>query len=234
MTRLDDPCAARWFCWRLAGAQGPCIGQALLLGEATRAAVMRAGNRHGLTRLPDTLHGDAKTRGHRHAFWLPEDRDGDGFIDHVSLYAPGGLPHTMLPALDDAGPVWIDRTWSLVPASPGATDLARLVGPSRRWQAVTAYVTPLWRLDRDTQLRRELAQRGLPEPVSVVWGAIASAPGFICRTRMRAPPRDMRLGMPELLFRDPVAGPMAFGFGAHFGLGLLMAAEQTPPPTLRP
>jgi CRISPR-associated protein Csb2 len=42
-------------------------------------------------------------------------------------------------------------------------------------------------------------------------------------TGLHAP--DWSLGFPELAFAAPVCGPLAFGFGAHFGLGLFVPAD---------
>ena len=35
--------------------------------------------------------GPLRDPGHAHAFWLPEDADGDGKIDHVCVYAAAGF-----------------------------------------------------------------------------------------------------------------------------------------------
>ena len=37
---------------------------------------------------------------HRHAFYLPTDDDGDGRLDHVIVYAPGGIPRDEARAID--------------------------------------------------------------------------------------------------------------------------------------
>jgi CRISPR-associated protein Csb2 len=228
-----------WFCWQVTGEPRPSLLRTLMFGEAVRAAVMRAGNRVGLTRMPDDLHGVGDDPHHRHAYWLSEDRDGDGRIDHVTLHAGGGIPAEVVPALLGVGPIWLDRTWTLVPQDTAVAPAARLCGPARRWRPAAAYVTPLWRLDRQganrralnptAQLRREIGRRGLPTPLAVHWssditvaGAKLIATDFVCRTRVRHPPDDAWLGAPTLTFAEAVTGPLAFGFGAHFGLGLLL------------
>jgi CRISPR-associated protein Csb2 len=233
----DGASAPTSFRWRLAGAPGPALTQALRLGEAVRAVVMRAGNRIGLASLPAVFHGAGGAGPHDHAYWLSEDRDGDGRIDHVLVHANAGIPAGVIPALAAAGTVWLgpEAEWSLAPVWMGCPAPGGLFGPSRRWAAATAYVTPRWRTDRhgrerpgldpEQQLRREIALRGLPPPVSVCWRAHDTGPTFVTVTKTRRAPRDAWQGQPLIRFATQVQGPLAFGFGAHFGLGLLRAID---------
>lgn len=39
------------------------------------------------------------------------------------------------------------------------------------------------------------------------------------------PPSDAVASFPTISFAEPVFGPLAFGFGAHFGLGQLVPVE---------
>jgi hypothetical protein len=39
------------------------------------------------------------------------------------------------------------------------------------------------------------------------------------------PPSDAVGAFAEVVFPEPVCGPLAFGFGAHFGLGLMAPVE---------
>lgn len=235
------PLAPGSFTWRLEGDRRPSIAVALRVGEAVRAAAMRAANRLGHARLPDAFHGGPGSD-HAHAFWLPEDRDRDGRIDHVSVVARAGFSEGLMAVMDAVDALWLDRraTWRLVGLGPGAPDCRHLLGPARRWRAATAYVTPKHRTDPaagcraplspEGQLREEIARRGMPMPRSVAWrGAIATGgtavavADFVVTTRWRRAPGDAWRGAPSIEFEAPVVGPMALGFGAHFGLGLLTA-----------
>jgi len=52
------------------------------------------------------------------------------------------------------------------------------------------------------------------------------ASAFVTQRRNEQRPRsDAMAGFPRGTFLTPVSGPMAFGFGAHFGLGLLVPDE---------
>lgn len=235
------------FLWRLSGDPGPLLHHALPFGEAVRAAVMRAGNRIGLLQLPESFHGGAGYRPHDHAYWISEDQDGDGLIDHILVYAGAGIPASVIAALATIRPVWLagsaTSTWSLLPVWMGRLSEPSLLGPARRWEAVTAYVTPRWRtgrhgrgrpgLDPEAQLCREITLRGLPQPSHVLWREVIGRPGhsfaptdFVSDTRNRRAPKDAWKGAPTVVFPEPVKGPLAFGFGSHFGLGLMRRAEQ--------
>ncbi len=234
------------FRWRLDGEPLPSLGAALPLGQATRATIYRAAATRGMARLPDGFHGQGDDPSHAHAFWLPEDADGDGRLDHVLLYAESGLPAALIPALAEPGPVWLGPLgeWSLVPDWMGRWAPGALFGPARRWRAAAAYVTPRWQtrkpgaVIRDgrtptEQLLRDIVSRGLPAPASIDWlpgipsaAGLIGPHGFTVVTGKRRPPGDWSLGFPEILFDEPVRGPLALGYGAHFGLGLLAPADD--------
>lgn len=230
------------FVWRLEGCAGPPLGQALALGEAVRAAVMRAGNNIGLDRLPEQFHANHGGAPHQHAHWLSQDRDGDGRIDHVLIHAAVGLTGPVIAALASAERVWLPPVgeWSLVPLSL-CSSLIGLSGPAWRWRTLTPYVTPLWHiggngkprpgLGPEAQLRREIMARGLPAPSRIVCAAARAGAdgGVVFATASRHPPKDAWRGQVCISFEEPVAGPLALGFGAHFGLGLLRPAWRRAP-----
>ena len=224
----------------------------LPLGDAVRAAMMRAGNQIGMAKLPDSFHGGAGRRPNDHAYWISEDRDGDGFVDHVLVYASSGITGLVLAALATAGSVWLEPStiWSLIPVWLDRPARGGLLGPARRWKAITAYVTPArWQtdwhgsgrpghgrrrpgLDLETQLRREISSRELPPPEHIQWNTAVHSDDytialddFIIKSPNRQAPRNALKGAPTIVFPEPVSGPLAFGFGSHFGLGLMVPVE---------
>jgi CRISPR-associated protein Csb2 len=233
------------FRWHLSGAPLPPLGAALPLGQAVRAAIYDAAAKRGIDRLPDEFHRDGDDPRHTHAFWLPEDADGDGLLDHVLLFAEYGLPPALLPVLAEPGAVWLGRLgrWALSPDWMGRRAAGALFGPARRWQAASAYVTSRWQTRKpgagirdgrapEEQLRQDIVSRGLPPPEEIAWppgipcaGGLIGPRGFTVAAGKRRPPGDWSLGFPTLTFAAPVWGPLAFGFGAHFGLGLLAPAD---------
>jgi CRISPR-associated protein Csb2 len=233
------------FRWRLVADKLLPVTFGLRLGEATRAAVYRRADARGLLPLPDHFH-HGSDKEHSHAFWLPEDTDEDGFVDQVLLFATSGLPERLIPVLAEGGEISLFGLgrWRLAPDWMGRRAPGALFGPARYWRSVTPYVTPLWRgrkgggderrgLGPEDQLRDEIVQRRLPAALvrvtltpNVVRGRFrVPAQNFSLDARGRKPPGDAVAVGAEILFEEPVWGPLAFGFGAHFGLGLFEWAD---------
>lgn len=247
------------FRWRFSGDKPlPSLTAAYRVGWAARAAVYRGAEMCGLMPLPDSFH-NATDETHSHAFWLTEDADGDGRIDHVLLFAVSGIPWALLPVLAERARLELADlgSWRLLPTEMGSRISGMLFGPARRWGSTTAYVTPLARqrekrngethlLDTAEQLRWEIGQRklgarlsGLALSPAIVRGEmlipavdftvaarrLSELPPGRRAPRHWSPPRDADYTAAELSFDRPVSGPLAFGFGAHFGLGLFEPVE---------
>ena len=121
-------------------------------------------------------------------------------------------------------------------------------GTATSWQSATPFVPPRHMKARgkntlEGQVRAELHSRGFPEPVSVhqlapvPWSrtATTTANGAATRgnqvrwnrfrhfilSRQRGPVPPTACGFAiQLDFERPVRGPIALGYGSHFGLGL--------------
>lgn len=227
------------FRWRLVGDEPPPLTAALRVGNAARAAIYRGADARGLLPLPDGFHFGTD-RDHGHAFWLAEDADEDGRIDHVLLFALVGLPDRLIPVLAEGGKIRLADLgqWRLAPNWMGRRAPGGLFGPARAWSAATAYIPPLAhpreRLSADEQLRWEIGMRGLGAKVAqlalmpnvVRGGGAIRAKDFCLKVRGRTPPKDAIAVGAEIVFARPVWGPLAFGFGAHFGLGLFEPADH--------
>ncbi len=82
----------------------PRLAEALFVGERMRAALMSCCDAH-----PDFSGKDADgtpLRGHRHAFILPADEDGDGKLDHVVVWARQGFDDGPRRALEGIRRLW--------------------------------------------------------------------------------------------------------------------------------
>jgi CRISPR-associated protein Csb2 len=241
------------FRWRLAGETLPPLTAALHLGEAARAAVFRGAEQRGLMPLPDGFH---RSDDHDHAFWLAEDADDDGFIDHILVFAACGLPEPLIPVLAEGGRIFLggQGAWRLAPDWMGQRAPGALFGPARLWISATPFVTPRWQSrgkgepprSRDlprNQLLQDIGRRGLPEPVwlgedqAILRRTAPPIPAERFVTRFRGDkansrrPADATPRAVALQFAEPVWGPLAFGFGAHFGLGLMEPADDWAPMT---
>ncbi|MGH7555927.1 MAG: type I-G CRISPR-associated protein Csb2, partial [Longimicrobiales bacterium] len=225
----------------LAGRPLPRIEDAVRIGELVRAAAIRAADRAGNgDGVPSEIsgHGSGDELNHQHAFYLPEDADGDGFIDHVLIHAPGGLSRVAIKALDDLHRrgLWTHdgEEWAVV--FEGAWDAPIAAGSNycqlaQKWVSITPYLHPWYSKPNfgvTEQVRRECAERGLPAPVAI--GILPSVRiagrerravhfhRFRSKRGLRQP--DNRGSIIEITFPAAVSGPLALGFGCHYGLGL--------------
>lgn len=174
-------------------------------------------------------------RGHRHLHILPQDRDGDGRIEHVLVLSTEALAGSELLALDRADSLWQRGgrpDVRLVPVQWGRLD--DLQASTSVLRSATPFVpTRHFRRGRGryeewlvSELRRALEQHGLPEPVR-----IRTLPELELRhgrvrwsqfTLARKEDTRRRGHGFEIELARPVLAPCAVGYGAHFGLGQLV------------
>jgi len=110
---------------------------------------------------------------------------------------------------------------------------------SRRWRSVAPFSLPRFanrgagkpprpRDLPEAQLVRELRVRGLPEPTtikSIEGYAVGGRPlvrWLDFHTRRFKGDQGYGLAGFEIEFAEPIQGPLALGFGSHFGLGLFL------------
>ena len=131
----DEPTVARYL---LAGRPLPRMEDAVKIGEVMRAAAMskfgwatddQSGKR--LPRAPWQISGrdegnkTVSDPAHPHAFWLPEDADEDGWIDHLVVYIASGMNAAIRSRLDRLTRIWLTPRGGR--AQPGETPQARRV-----------------------------------------------------------------------------------------------------------
>ena len=227
--------------YRVAAKPLPRIEDAVKVGEDVRRAVMGLARRRlGDKAIPKELSGHdlPPDNRHGHAFFLPEDVDGDGRIERVLVHAPGGfgeeatgvLSHLRRVRTRDDGEWMVLREWATVDSTQAFLK-SQLLARGRSWCSVTPYLHP-WHLKKalqlEDQVRRECRERGMPDPAQ-----IQRLPWLEIRGRRLNPIRFHRfrskrgLTQPDthgcflrLDFPVSVDGPLALGFGCHFGLGL--------------
>ena len=220
----------------------------LLVTETLKAAMLDLFDRHVATGLgaPAVLHGHGFAQGsgydhactvaladcgHRHArgrlygaaVLLPADtgaqlvEDVRSALFHLrTLVLPGGRVIKVWPYGGET------RPWAANPA--------RWTGPSRRWVSVTPVV-------------HERRQRGGPDLAEIArWCAHAGLPAPVDFTTSTAAPLDGALSLQphevfhsnasrrpyshlELVFAEPVTGPVVLGRMRHLGIGLMAPAN---------
>ncbi|WP_207061643.1 type I-U CRISPR-associated protein Csb2 [Motiliproteus sp. SC1-56] len=220
---------------QLVGKPLPRVEDTLRVAEAFRSALIHTLDQRLGVAVPPLISGHdlpAENR-HAHAFFLPEDADADGRIDHLLLHVPGGIDADVLRALDIMNRLWMGKTgeWRLLLDTKGDA-LGQLSNQGQVWESLTPYLHP-WHCKRgfdvEAQLLRECRLRGLPEPTierleSIPLGR-AKRPmrpvqfqRFRRRRGLQQP--DRRGSFLRLSFAEPVTGPLVLGFGCHFGLGM--------------
>ena len=272
-TARDLPTVARFL---LAGRPLPRIEDAVKIGELMRRAALarfgwetdETGKRRPLAPWEISGRGadgkPLKDPSHRHAFWLPEDADGDGWIDHVSVFVAGGMNHEVQARLDRITRLWLapKQRKEEVDAEPGAVKEwrlalegfgrpadfaggARIFGTSGRWRSVTPFLASghLKAAGYAGEVRRLLKRRGLDATgVDVrelktvdVGGAPRRAIHFHrFRSRGREAQPDAAGALIDLVLPEAIEGPLAIGYGSHFGLGVFVAVPNDESGTERP
>lgn len=171
--------------------------------------------------LPDVGHAHASGRIHGVALWLPPDVDSSvaGQIREVVQ----SIPELAGRGFGSQVEVW-DRQ-----RRPKAADPGRWIGPSRWWATVFPAVVERHVPVSLGEIRRWCEHAGAPEPIAIrhsrspmVHGAVALAPSEVHRPD--------RPGRPychvELVFAEPVAGPIIIGSGRQRGLGLCVPIPE--------
>jgi len=173
-------------------------------------------------------------KGHKHAFFLPLDEDGDGRIDHLLVSAGETFGSSELSALDELMSIWqpnsrpgIDLVLVSLSAAPAGAE-------AEKWVSATPFVTSRhYRKGRGTyeewlsgEIARECDFHGLPSPVAVEW--IPETIHTRHPIRWMEFMRSRKGGSPLrghgciLTFERPLSGHFALGSGCHFGLGLFL------------
>lgn len=141
------------------------------VAERLRSACMGRARRLLGEVLPPSLSGHLLAPGtnHRHAFYLPEDQDGDGRLDHLLIHAPGGLEPEACRTLTGLEKVYgrEEPEWTLLLEGLGTVeDLAAtgssLLGRSLRWRSCTPWLHP-WHTRRNLGLLDQLQRESFPE-----------------------------------------------------------------------
>lgn len=214
----------------------PRFTDAVRVGETLRVALMGCARRLFGDAIPASLSGHDLPDGNRHghAFFLPE-KNRDGRVDHLLVHAPDGFDAQAQAALAE---LKLIRTregaeWRLILEGLGELEsfpASQSLRQSTVWLSASPYLHP-WHSKKGfgvpEQIARECRLRGLPEPAAVesMPDAKPRALDFRRIRSKRGLRQPDRQGcFLKLTFDVPVRGPMALGFGCHFGLGLFAPA----------
>jgi len=225
----------------LIGKPLPRVEDSVRIGELLRRAVMSEAKKQlGENAIPSTFsgHGLAEGNRHRHAFYLPWDANDDGRIDRLILHLPDGMTHDERKIVEKLRRIWSrgGGEWQLILEDIGGPQTGEpLLATATQWQSITPYLHP-WHAKKgfgiEGQIKRECCERGLPEPVEFEQLSAVQVGNQTRNTIRFHRFRNKRdLSQPDrhgsfwrMTFAEPVSGPIALGFGCHFGLGLFKPA----------
>ncbi|MEX1028056.1 MAG: type I-U CRISPR-associated protein Csb2 [Candidatus Paceibacterota bacterium] len=199
--------------------------------------------------------GEKLSSPHTHAHYFPLDLDHDRRIDHVLVYASAGLDEIAQRAITYVRRTWTkgdDTTIFVTCAGFGGLDLFRRQirhrdgcpatiippQPATSWESITPYVPARHlklknnRYTVTDDVVRELELRGMPEPNAIElfekYELIQNKFHNYVRRRIERkpqPPRPDVYGI-RIRFNKPHPGPIALGYGSHFGLGMFGAVAE--------
>lgn len=225
----------------------PPVTDAMPFGEMARFALSHRRDAQSYSpaltgKTPDGL----PLTGHQHGHFLASDEDRDGQLDHLTVFAPCGFNRDDLNALRQLfsirryGNLPNVRTMLLGFGVRENFASVPLFARRKHWRSVTPFSLPRFpnrgggkrprpRDLPESQLLRELSNRGLPEPKNVK--LLSAYETENCESfrwlqfhsrRLRKDVEGYGLAGFEIEFAEPVSGPIALGFGCHFGLGLFL------------
>lgn len=194
---------------------------------------------------PDALVSDAlaSLSGHvapgaSHTYYLPQDLDHDGLIDHVLVHCESGLNAAACEGLralsrlwDGSKGEWFVRLVQLGQREGFLED--PYLASGRKWRSVTPYCHPWYRkpgFGASSQIVRESTSRGWPAPrprrlKAISAGGRSLGPSDFVLTRRKREVRqpDSDGSFWRLEFPRSIAGPVTLGFARYWGLGLFTA-----------
>lgn len=238
----------------IVGPVHPRVQETVLIAEtARRAALSWFGRQYGGARSSQLAGKDSAGQpltDHRHAHYLPTDEDRDGFLDHLTVWAPGGLAPTEVDALaridglnrgDDSSPIPLaflgfetaDEVRQWKEGDP-------LFGVAQTWVSTTPFVCPRHMKVRgpkearrvvdapEDQVRLEVGRRAFAQPLLAVEpieprdarDQAHGVPWYEFRRSRMGERAPGPTGGFRLRFAAPVPGPIVLGYGSHFALGL--------------
>lgn len=233
------------------------IRKTLMAGEWLRKAIMGlAREKWGSHAIPAEISGHNLPSGsnHEHFFYLPVDSLNRGCIDCFFVHSGRPMTSDLISVLKSLQYIKNDRgeTHTLVLENFGqAGDFKHqslLFESSRVWRSVSPYLHPWHKKKKFTvydQLKKECAKRGWPplESVKLIPYVLREDRRFYpfsfhkIRSKKGLIQPDRQGGFWQLTFKNPVRGPLALGFGCHFGLGLFeslnVAVHKTRPSRIR-
>ena len=244
-SRSDHPNFARII---LDGPVRPHVEKTLWIGERLRAALLRHVGDQPCAVLTGKDDDDRPLQGHRHAFFLPQANER-GEVDHILVHARDGFDTPALHALRSLRVLYgltshpVHTTMIALGRAEALEHPPLPLRAATHWESLTPFIPPRYPKERrgqlldthEAQLRRLCSLVLGVEPIAIHPFTAEEAR----ERRLHAYRRERRRGGPvpghaaslgfRLEFAEPVRGPIALGYGAHFGLGQFTPFDHIAP-----
>jgi CRISPR-associated protein Csb2 len=238
------------------------LTETIILADQVHTALVNLSNGSSIFTGCDKQGRPLQGNKHAHVFCEshgPLEKNIDGKITHIIIYAPIGFDSGDLRALQHLNLVWNGRSIRVrlllqgigQAEDFGGLDIDRgqspLLGESRVWLSRTPFLPTRYakitragvpKLDErglqigspEHELRRLIGLAGFPEPIalepiSCTWLGGREVPWrSYCRRRLSGGGKQAGIdgyGF-RIEFSEAVRGPLALGYGAHFGMGVFV------------
>ena len=237
--------------YTIVGKIRPKITETIHVGDFVKRVVMSVYGKRNNGEVSITFSGKDSDRkklsGHMHAYYLPTDEDEDGVLDHLTIIAKNPFNRKELDALNIMDAVRYENRWfNLIYQAHGKTTNfvnIPILETAKKWESATPFV-----LNRHMKLRgRGSNKRLLDGPEDQLRSEIAKRFGDkvkIRNVKINDAKSKMRSGISpiqfkrwrksrlpgfgaynvQIEFKEEMQGPLSFGHGSHFGLGLFVPA----------
>ena len=235
----------------ITGKIRPKITETINVGDFIKRVVMSLYGKKNDGKISETFSGKdsdkQKLSGNTHAYYLPTDEDEDGILDHLTIFAKKSFNEKEFDALNIMDIIRYQNQWfNLVYQTRGkSVDFKQIpiLGSSKKWESVTPFVLNKHMSLRgpkneryvkdgpEDQLRDEIIKR-FGERIKIKNIKINNAKskmksGFMPiqfkRWRKSRLPGFGAYDV-QIEFENEIQGPISFGHGAHFGLGLFVTS----------
>ncbi|MGC8887891.1 MAG: type I-G CRISPR-associated protein Csb2 [Verrucomicrobiia bacterium] len=195
-------------------------------------------------------------KGHRHLYIFCEALEKRDAITDIILYARAGFGKPEREAIEGLKKVWGSEGYDIQLvfidfANDATAEISELFGESEQWESYTPFVATChpkfyrdgrpkldaegWHIGSPAHdLRRLIIEAGLPAPLKIEQNKSVTLRGrrinWLEFRTYRTRGGGVSSGQPpvsfSITFPEKVRGPLAFGYGAHFGLGLFRPVKN--------
>lgn len=239
--------------YAIAGNVRPKITESLFVGDSLKRVTMSIYGKQNQGESSEIFSGKRNDgeylRGnHKHAFFLPTDEDGDKILDHITVYAKNQFDQKEMMALSCMRNIYGQNGFSLVFERRGnLNDFNKvpILQESKKWRSATPFVPNRHIKARGKKGEKHIVDR--PEDQIKLEISKRFDDKFrIEKIQLRGIDSVMKCGLKPIQFKrwrknklsgfgaydvsiefnENVQGPLSFGHGAHFGLGMFVPDEE--------